>query len=145
MTLTRGLPRLPIGATIVEDWIDDLDLPCEPVGSGQIATGSVRKSAAFWRTFTRSSLVLSWIEKGYELQWIDGAPPPQIKKNSPSALEHGSFVTSAVAEMLAAGAISIFPKGERPEVVSPLGVVPKGKEEKFRLIINTSYAKERRN
>ena len=87
--------------------------------------------------------MLSWIEKGYELQWIDGAPPPQIKKNSPSALDHESFVTSAVAEMLAAGAISIFPKGERPEVVSPLGVVPKGTEGKFKLVIYQYELRER--
>ena len=44
--------------------------------------------------------------------------------------------------MLAAGAISILSKGERPEVVSPLGVVPKGTEGKFRLIINVSYVNE---
>ncbi len=86
----------PIGDAVAEDWIHDTDLPCEPVGSSQIATGSVKKSAAFWRTFTKSSLVLLWIEKGYELQWINGAPTPRISKNSPSALAHESFVTSAV-------------------------------------------------
>ena len=48
------------------------------------------------------------------------APPPKISRNSPSALAQESFVTSAVKEMLAAEAISILPKGERPEVVSPL-------------------------
>jgi hypothetical protein len=41
--------------------------------------------------------------------------------------------------MLAARAISILPKGERPKVMSPLGVVPKGTEEKFRLVINMRY------
>ncbi len=55
------------------------------------------------------------------------------------SLGQESFVTSAVEEMLAAGAISILPKEKRPEVVSPLGVIPKGKEVKFRLIINTRY------
>jgi hypothetical protein len=103
---------------------------CEPVGSGPIATESVRKSTAFWRTSVQSSWVLSWIEKGYELQWIAEAPAPRISKNSPSALAQACFVTSAVEEILAAGAISIFPEGERPEVVSPLGVVPKGSEGK---------------
>jgi hypothetical protein len=42
--------------------------------------------------------------------------------------------------MLAAGTIFILPKGERPEVVRPLGVVSKGSEGKFRLIINMRYA-----
>jgi hypothetical protein len=81
-------------------------------------------------------LVLSWIEKDYELQWINGAPPPKIEKNSPSAMAQESFVTSAIEEMLAPGAISILPKGERPEVVSPLAAVPTGEEGKFRRIIN---------
>jgi len=108
----------------------------------QIAMGSVSKSATFWRTFTKSSWVLAWIEKGFELQWIDGAQPPKIAKKSPSSLAQESFVTSMVDEMLAAGAISILPKGERPEVVSPLGVVPKGTEGKLRLIINMRYVNE---
>ncbi len=53
-----------------------------------------------------------------------------------------SFVTSAVEEMLAARVISILPKAERPEVVSHLGVVPKGKKGKFRLIINMRFVIE---
>ncbi len=111
-------------------------------GGGSLATGSVRKSAPFWRRFVKSSWVLSWIEKGYELQWLEGAPAPKIQKNSPSAMEHEVFVTSAVLEMLAAGAVSILPQGERPEVVSPLAVVPKSTEGKFRLIINMRYMNE---
>ena len=41
--------------------------------------------------------------------------------------------------MLATGAISILPKGERPKVVSPLGVVPKGTKGKSRLVVNVRY------
>ena len=37
----------PIGDAVAEEWIHDTDLPCELLGSGHIATGSVRKSAAF--------------------------------------------------------------------------------------------------
>ena len=122
--------------------MNDPDLLCEPAGSGPIATGSVKKYADFWRTFVKSSWVLSWIEKGYELQWIDKPPAQRITKNSASALAHASFVSSAVYEMFAAGAISIMPKGERPEVVSPLGVFPKGTEGMFRLIINMCYVIE---
>jgi hypothetical protein len=43
---------------------------------------------------------------------------------------------------LEAGAISKLPVGYIPEVVSLLGMVPKGKEGKFRLIINMSYVNE---
>jgi hypothetical protein len=66
-----------------EVWINDPDLRCEPVGEGPLATGSVRKSTAFWRSFTRSSWVLSYIEKGYELQWLEGAPTPMMQNNYP--------------------------------------------------------------
>ena len=53
-----------------------------------------------------------------------------------------SFVSPALAEMLKAGAISKLPVGYMPEVISPLGVVHKGKEGKFRLIINMSYVRD---
>ncbi len=36
----------------------------------------------------------------------------------------------------------ILPEGERPEVRSPLGVIPKGSEGKFSLIINMRYLNE---
>ena len=74
--------------------------------------------------------------------WIAEAPAPRISKKYSSALAQACFVTSAVEEMLTAGAISIFPEGERPEVVSPLGVIPKGSEGKFKLIINMRYVNE---
>ena len=44
LVVSRGFP---IGVSVTEDWIHDPDLPWELVGSGKIATGSVRKSAAF--------------------------------------------------------------------------------------------------
>ena len=49
----------PIDVAVAEDWIDDTDLPCELVGSCQIATGSVKKTTTFYRTFTKSSWVLA--------------------------------------------------------------------------------------
>ena len=41
--------------SIEEDKLNDPDLLCEPASSGPIATGSVKKFAAFWRTFVKSS------------------------------------------------------------------------------------------
>ena len=60
--------------------------------------------------------------------------------NAPSALEHHEFVSSAVAEMLTAHAVTLLPPGEKPMVVSPLGVVPKRGTAKFRLTVNMRYA-----
>ena len=85
---------------------------------------------------------MSWIVNGYELLWSAGAPACREVPNSPSALAHEGFVSSALAEMLEDGAISKLAVGYRPEVVSPLGVVSKGKEGKFRLIISMSYVND---
>ncbi len=41
-----------------------------------------------------------------------------------SAMEHKEFVSGAVSEMLAEGVATRLPPGEKPIVVSPLGVVP---------------------
>ncbi len=43
------------------------DIPWEPAGNGQIATGSVTNCEEIWRTFVRSSVVMVWIEHGYML------------------------------------------------------------------------------
>jgi hypothetical protein len=103
-----------------EDWITNPYLVCEPVGSGSIATGSVSANASFWRTFVKSSWLMNWIDNGYELLWLEGAPARREVSNSPSALAHEDFVTPVLAEMLEAGAISKLPAGYKPEVVSPL-------------------------
>ncbi len=133
---------LCVGGEGKEDWISNPYLVCEPVGSGSIATGSVKVNASFWRTFVKSSWDMSWIDNGYELLRLDGAPVRREVPNSPSALAHEDFVTPTLAEMMVAGAISRLPVGFKPEVVSPLDVVPKGKEGKFRLIINMSYVND---
>jgi hypothetical protein len=46
-------------------------------------------------------------------------------------LEHRVFVSWAVEEMLAAGAVMLLLEGEMPWVVSPLGVVPMKGMDKF--------------
>jgi hypothetical protein len=85
---------------------------------------------------------MSWIDHGYELQWLNGAPAHKEARNSPSALAHAEVVTSALSEILAAGAISKLSTGNKPPVMSPLGVVPKGNSGKSRLIINMRYVNE---
>jgi len=60
-------------------------------------------------------------------------------KNSFSSLEHRQFVTNAVAEMVTEKAVTMLPPGEKPYVMSPLGVVPKRGIDKFRLTVNMRY------
>ena len=65
----------------------------------------------FWRTFVRSPVVMKWIEEGYRLLWTIFPPPKRDNDNAPSALEHREFVSGAVAEMLAADAVTALPLG----------------------------------
>ena len=53
--------------------------------------------------------------------------PPLTKEiaNAQSALDHSDFVSAAVVEMVAVNVVTLLPLGEKPLVVSPLGVVPK--------------------
>jgi len=116
-----------------------MDDQFELASSGPIATGSVTKNAAFWRTFVRSSWVMDWIENGYKLFWASAAPAPRAQKNSQSALDETDFVRAVIADILKADAIDKLPIGVRPTVVSPLGVVPKARTVKLRLIMNLRY------
>jgi hypothetical protein len=128
-----------VGARIDNAEGDDDELPWEPAGHGDIATGSINKCQEFWRTFVRGPVVMSWIEEGYRLLWTVSPPPRREFANAPSALEHSDFVSGAVEEMLAADAVTLLPPGEKPMVVSPLGVVPKRGIDKFRLTVNMRY------
>ncbi len=69
----------------------------------------------------------------------EAAPQSKELANAPSANDHRDFVSTAVSEMLAANAVTLLPPGERPTVVSPLGVVPKRGTDKFRLTVNMRY------
>ena len=115
------------------------ELPYKPAGHGEIAVGSVSACSPFWRTFVRSSVVMQWIEEGYRMLWAVQAPPSREMPNSPSAREHREFVSNAVAEMTSENAVTKLPPGEKPWVVSPLGVVPKRGTDKFRLTVNMRY------
>ncbi len=115
------------------------DLLCEPAGHGAITTGNITKFQEFWRTFVRSPVALTWIEEGYRLLWTVSPPPRREVANAPSAFEHSEFISGAVEEMLAADIVTLLPPGEKPTVVSPLGVVPKRGTDKFRLTVNMRY------
>jgi hypothetical protein len=102
----------------------------------------LRNNLDYWKTFTKSQLVLSWIEHGFGLRWLSttGAPAPAKFTNQPSAYEHSSFVSNQVDEMLEAG--SIIQHFSAPTVISPLGVVAKKGTDKFRLIWDGRYVNE---
>ncbi len=75
---------------------------------------------------------MDWIENGYRLMWTELPPERREYDNTHTAYEHRDFVSGDVKEMLAAGAVTALPEGEKPWVMSPLGVVPKkGTDNKF--------------
>ncbi len=113
----------------------EVELPWEPAGHGAIATGSITKCKEFWQTFVRSPVGMNWIEEDYRLLWTVSPSPRMEFANAPSAMEHREFVSGAVAEMLAADAMTLLPPREKPWMVSPLGVVPKARTGKFRLTV----------
>jgi hypothetical protein len=119
---------------------DEEEMPCEPAGDGAIATGSVASCKEFWRSFVRSSPVMDWIENGYRMLWTELSPERREYVNAPTACEHRDFVSGAVKEMMTTGAVTLLPEGEKPWVVSPLGVAPKKGTNKFRLTVNMRYA-----
>ncbi len=64
---------------------------------------------------------------GSRLLWTVSPPVSWEMVNACSAFENREFVSGAVAAMLAVGAVTLLPPGEKPWVVSPLGVVPKAR------------------
>ncbi len=68
------------------------------------------------------------------------SPPPRREfASAPSAMDNYEFVSGAVEDMLAVDAVTLLPPGEKPRVVSPLGVVPKRGSDKFRLTVNMRH------
>ena len=108
------------GSCVEEE--EDL-LPWEPAGRGVIATGNVASCAAFWRTVVRNSVAITWIEEGYRLLLTAVVPKRKERCNAPLEIEHSAFRSGAVAKMLAVNAVTLLPLGEKPMVVSPLGIV----------------------
>jgi hypothetical protein len=98
---------------------------------------TLRNHLQHWQSFCTSVSVLGIIAVGYQLPWANGPPTaPHFAHNHPSAFQHASFVTQAVETLMQTGAL--MASADKPFVVSPLGVVPKG-EDKFRLILDLRY------
>ena len=87
----------------------------------------------------RSSVVMDWVEHGYQLLWIVAPPLTKEIANALSVLDHSDFVSAVVVEMVAANAVTLMPLGEKPLLVNTLGMVPKPRTDKFRLTVNMRY------
>jgi hypothetical protein len=129
--------RLPAGAPGDSEYIDDL--PSEPVAAFSSSPkpqmrGRLRAKVNFWRTFVRSTLVLSWITHGFPLVFNDasGPPPPIWLANHASASASADFVSTAINDLVDTGAA--VPCQSQPRCVLPLGVVTRAGTGKQRLV-----------
>ncbi len=87
--------------------------------------------------------MIDWIDNGYMLFWETAAPAAKESPSAPSAFEHKEFVSSAIKEMVEAGTLTRLLRGQRPTVVSPIGVVPKPHSDKFRVVMNIRYVNKK--
>ena len=98
----------------------------------------------FWRALPYISvMVLSWIEVGYKLPWIDGIPcAPARFENKPDCFGESAFgprdqfLDTAVVALQTTGA-TLECDSEFLKVVSPIGVIQQ--RDKLRMIANMRY------
>jgi hypothetical protein len=112
--------------------------PPPPPAAAQYMRHRLRDCLEFWKTFATSTMVLNWIEHGFDLRWRNGPPSPNFSRNHKSAYDHSAFVTLNITELLAAGSIEQVSK--QPYNVSALGVCVQ--KEKCRLIFDGRYINE---
>jgi len=91
-----------------EEEDSEVELPCDPVGHGKIATESFSSCSPFCKTFVRCAVVIQWIEDGYHLPRAVEAPLSKEMENFYSALEHQECVSNPVAEMGAENAVTLL-------------------------------------
>ena len=97
----------------------------------------LRNCLPFWKTFCQSILVLSWIEFGFDLRWINGPPGPYFLPNHRSAFENFDLVSLSIHNLVLAGVLE--PRSTQPHLVLPLGIVFKKSNGKPRLIFDAQY------
>jgi len=130
----------------------EVDLDCEPFGAEggvdvQPDGGLLRRAVAgihgtqqlrFWRDVLGAPpYILDWILHGYPLIFPHGPPPPSALPNNASARAPANrrFVTDALQELLAAGALTEV--SARPHLVLPLQVATQASG-KRRIIVDAS-------
>ena len=97
--------------------------------------GRLKNHLGFWQRIKANRWVISVINDGYALPFIE-LPPRNVLKNHKSAFEEETFVSEQIMELLAAGCVTETNRSD-VHVISPLGVVRNGS--KKRLILDLRY------
>ena len=101
--------------------------------------GRLRKCSKFWTNeLEASQFVCDIVTSGYRLPFL-AFPPAVCAKNNKSAIEHATFVSKAIQELLEAGCVTRV--SSCPTVCSPLQVVVSAKGKK-RLVIDLRYVNQ---
>ena len=101
--------------------------------------GRLRKCSRFWTDkLEASQYVCDIITSGYRLPFLV-FPPAVCAKNNKSAIEHATFVSEAIQELLEAGCVTRV--SSCPTVCSPLQVAVNAKG-KRRLVIDLRYVNQ---
>lgn len=125
----------PMGKKSLKSIPVELTQQNNPSVATPIMRHRLKKHLPFWKSFVVSSLVLGWIEFGYNLKWLKDAPAPITLANHKSCEKHTAFIDATIADLLAAQ--SIRRCETQPLVVCPLGVVEQ--REKPRMIYDARY------
>ena len=56
-----------VGGYGIDEVGENIDIPWEPGGHGQVAKGSVNICQEFWRTFVNDSVMMEWIKRCYTM------------------------------------------------------------------------------
>lgn len=92
---------------------------------------------AWWLTWCLSTFVIAVIRTGYRLPWRAAPPRRFSQRNHKGAYEHASFVSTAVADLVASGAAVRWTGPSPPHCVSPLNVAVQ--PTKLRLILDLRW------
>ena len=100
--------------------------------------GSLHQSYSFWVSIGAHPFLLDVIQSGYRIPFRS-VPPPLLRPNNRSALEHNDFVYDSLGELFRNGWARLVP--EPPHCVSPLQVAiqPNGKK---RLILDLTHVNQ---
>lgn len=112
-----------------------------PLGEDQPAVPymkhRLRNCLPFWKSFCQSTLVLNWIEVGFDLRWLNGPPDTICLPNHRSAFDNSDLVSLSIKNLVLAGVLE--PRLIQPYLVLPLGIVFKKSNGKPRLIFDAQY------
>ena len=86
-----------------------------------------------WQAIGAPQVVLDWLSDGVQLPF-DSVPDSVYLSNQPCTRVQKEFIDNEIQDLLHQGIVEQCPPNHKPHVVSPIKVVPKSGDKKWRLI-----------